>query len=51
MTDERPPGLEKVESEPKTQGEEQSQGGEQAGGGRKRKWKSARGREESAGGT
>ena len=37
MTDVRPPGLEEVESEPKTQGAEQSQVRERAGGARRRK--------------
>ena len=50
MTDGRPPGLEEVESEPKTQEEEKfSQVEGEAGGARRRKEKSARGAEESAG--
>ena len=49
MTDERPPGLEEVESEPKTQEEKFSQVEGEAGCARRRKEKSARGAEESAG--
>ena len=50
MTDGRPPGLEEVESEPKTQEEEKfSQVEGEAGCARRRKEKSARGAEESAG--